>query len=131
MHWIASTETNADNAALGKCLWDAADKFRANSGLKSQECSAPAFGLEGDIRHSGNVNSYDDDPHDATGAAYPAVTVATFEKPDLLSPPGPLLKQFGDATTPMAEQMHALQRQIQDLRRTRNLLLPRLRTPDP
>ena len=24
-------------------------------------------GLEGDIRHGGNVNSYYDDPHDATG----------------------------------------------------------------
>ena len=26
-------------------------------------------GLEGDIRHGGNVNSYYDDPHDATGAS--------------------------------------------------------------
>ena len=34
--------------------------------------------------------------------------------------------RFGDATIPMAEQIHALQRQIQTLRRTRDLLLPRL-----
>lgn len=62
----------------------------------------------------------------ATGAAYPAVSAATFEKADLLVPPVPLLKRFGDATIPSAEQIHALQRQIQNLRRTRDLLLPRL-----
>jgi type I restriction enzyme S subunit len=64
--------------------------------------------------------------NNATGAAYPAVTAATFEKADLLIPPAPLLKQFGDATIPMAEQIHTLQRQITNLRRTRDLLLPRL-----
>ena len=64
--------------------------------------------------------------NNATGAAYPAVTAATFEKADLLSPPAPLLKRFGEATLPMAEQIHSLQRQIQNLRRTRDLLLPRL-----
>jgi type I restriction enzyme S subunit len=64
--------------------------------------------------------------NNATGAAYPAVTAATFERADLLIPPAPLLKQFGDATIPMAEQIHTLQRQIQNLRRTRDLLLPRL-----
>ena len=64
--------------------------------------------------------------NNATGAAYPAVSGSTFEKADLLIPPAPLLKKFGDATIPMAEQIHTLQRQIQNLRRTRDLLLPRL-----
>ena len=64
--------------------------------------------------------------NNATGAAYPAVSAATFEKADLLIPPAPLLKKFGDATIPMAEQVHALHRKIQNLRRTRDLLLPRL-----
>ena len=64
--------------------------------------------------------------NNATGAAYPAVSGATFEKADLLIPPAPLLKKFGDATISMAEQIHTLQRQIQNLRRTRDLLLPRL-----
>ena len=64
--------------------------------------------------------------NNTTGAAYPAVTAATFKKADLLIPPAPLLKQFGDATSPMAEEIHTLQRQIQNLRRTRDLLLPRL-----
>ena len=64
--------------------------------------------------------------NNATGAAYPAVTASTFEKADLLVPFAPLLKKFGDATIPMAEEIHTLQRQIQNLRRTRDLLLPRL-----
>jgi len=64
--------------------------------------------------------------NNATGAAYPAITAPTFEKADLLVPSAALLKEFGDATIPMAEEIHALQRQIQNLRRTRDLLLPRL-----
>ena len=67
--------------------------------------------------------------NNATGAAYPAVTAATFEKADLLIPPTPLLKQFGDATIPMAEQIHTLQRQLQNLCRTRDVLLPQLLSP--
>jgi type I restriction enzyme M protein len=45
MHWIAPSEKNTANAALEKRLWDAADQFRANSGLKAQEYSAPVLGL--------------------------------------------------------------------------------------
>ena len=64
--------------------------------------------------------------NNATGSAYPAVSAKTFEDASLLIPAAPLLKEFGDATIPMAEQIHTLQRQIQNLRRTRDLLLPRL-----
>ena len=64
--------------------------------------------------------------NNATGVAYPAVTAATFQKADLLVPPASLLKKFGDATIPTAEQIHTLQRQIHNLRHTRDLLLPRL-----
>jgi len=64
--------------------------------------------------------------NNATGAAYPAVTAPTFEKAELLVPSATLLKKFGDVTIPMAEEIHTLQRQIQNLRGTRDLLLPRL-----
>ena len=64
--------------------------------------------------------------NNATGSAYPAVGAKTFEDASLLIPPAPLLKKFGDVTIPLAEQIHTLQRQIQNLRRTRDLLLPRL-----
>ena len=37
MIWVAPSGKNAVNASLGKRLWAAADQFRANSGLKSQE----------------------------------------------------------------------------------------------
>lgn len=45
MIWIAPSEKDNNSAALEKRLWDAADQFRANSGLKSQEYSAPVLGL--------------------------------------------------------------------------------------
>jgi type I restriction enzyme S subunit len=64
--------------------------------------------------------------NNATGAAYPAVTAATLEKAELLIPSALLIKKFVEATIPMTEQIHMLQRQIQNLRRTRDLLLPRL-----
>lgn len=45
MHWIAPSEKDATAATLEKRLWDAADQFRANSGLKAQEYSGPILGL--------------------------------------------------------------------------------------
>jgi type I restriction enzyme S subunit len=64
----------------------------------------------------------------ATGSAYPAVSAKTFENAELLVPSKSLLTKFCDITVPMAEQIHALQRQTTNLRRTRDLLLPRLLT---
>ena len=45
MHWIAPSEKDTATATLEKRLWDAADQFRANSGLKAQEYSGPILGL--------------------------------------------------------------------------------------
>src|SRR5438477_603630 len=45
MNWVALSENDTANGTLEKRLWDAADQFRANSGLKSQEYSAPVLGL--------------------------------------------------------------------------------------
>ncbi len=45
MRWIAPTEKDTTTATLEKGLWDAADQFRANSGLKAQEYSGPILGL--------------------------------------------------------------------------------------
>ena len=45
MLWIAPSEKDAATATLEKRLWDAADQFRANSGLKAQEYSGPILGL--------------------------------------------------------------------------------------
>ena len=45
MQWIAPAEKDDGAASLEKSLWDAADQFRANSGLKAQEYSGPILGL--------------------------------------------------------------------------------------
>ena len=45
MRWVELAEKDIASAALEKRLWEAADQFRANSGLKSQEYSAPVLGL--------------------------------------------------------------------------------------
>lgn len=45
MRWIATPEKSSAAASLEKRLWDAADQFRANSGLKAQEYSGPILGL--------------------------------------------------------------------------------------
>ena len=45
MHWIAPSEKDTAAATLERRLWDSADQFRANSGLKAQEYSGPILGL--------------------------------------------------------------------------------------
>jgi len=45
MHWIAPSAKDSGIASLEKSLWDTADNFRANSGLKAQEYSGPILGL--------------------------------------------------------------------------------------
>jgi type I restriction enzyme M protein len=43
--WIAPSEKSDGSADFEKRLWEAADQFRANSGLKAQEYSGPLLGL--------------------------------------------------------------------------------------
>ena len=45
MRWVAPTEKDDANHQLEKRLWEAADQFRANSGLKAGEYSGPVLGL--------------------------------------------------------------------------------------
>jgi len=45
MEWIAPAEKDVTAATLEKSLWDSADQFRANSGLKAQEYSGPILGI--------------------------------------------------------------------------------------
>lgn len=45
MLWVAPSEKDTATTTLEKRLWDAADQFRANSGLKAQEYSGPILGL--------------------------------------------------------------------------------------
>ena len=45
MHWIAPTARDTVTDTIEKRLWDAADQFRANSGLTAAQYSAPVLGL--------------------------------------------------------------------------------------
>ena len=45
MQWIAPSAKDSATETLEKRLWDAADQMRANSGLSSQQYSAPVLGL--------------------------------------------------------------------------------------
>jgi len=45
MQWIAPSEKDTLTQTLETRLWDSADQFRANSGLKAQEYSGPILGI--------------------------------------------------------------------------------------
>ena len=62
----------------------------------------------------------------STGAAYPAVTAATFEKANLVVPTDSLLRRFDAVALPTLALADSLHAQVNNLRRTRDLLLPRL-----
>lgn len=62
----------------------------------------------------------------ASGATFKEISRGVFKTIDFLHPPAELVRRFEDAVVPMAEQTLAFQRQVQNLRRTRDLLLPRL-----
>ena len=60
------------------------------------------------------------------GAAQPQITLEGISSVELVTPPLPLRTRFQKTVAAMFGQAWALQRQIQNLRRTRDLLLPRL-----
>ena len=62
----------------------------------------------------------------ATGAAYPAVTSKVFEDAPILTPEAALLERFARAAGAWFEVIALLQRRVGNLRKTRDLLLPRL-----
>lgn len=62
----------------------------------------------------------------SNGATMSNVNKSKFEKLEIVSPPLDLLTRYHEAVKPMFEQILMLSRQTQNLRRTRDLLLPRL-----
>ena len=60
------------------------------------------------------------------GAAQPQITLDGISSVELLTPPLPLRSRFQRTVAPMFEQAWALDRKVQNLRRTSDLLLPRL-----
>ena len=140
MHWIAPSEKDNNNPALEKRLWDtidtatrvsanpeceatwrdfrgAKDHWSANSGLKSQEYSAPVLGLIflrfAEVRYSNVV-------------AQQNLSPVLASKMDFARPPRELRQRFAAVAELMIRRMVQLYTTIQNLRRTRDLLLPRL-----
>jgi len=62
----------------------------------------------------------------ASGATFKEISRGVFKTIEFLQPTDELVRRFEVMVTPMAEQILALQRQTANLRRTRDLLLPRL-----
>lgn len=62
----------------------------------------------------------------ASGATFKEISRGVFKTIEFLQPKVDLGRRFETMAGPMAEQILALQRQTQNLRRTRDLLLPRL-----
>lgn len=54
------------------------------------------------------------------------VNKGKFEAMEIVSPPADLLTRYHQMAQPMFMQILALSRQVDNLRRTRDLLLPRL-----
>ena len=62
----------------------------------------------------------------ASGATFKEISRGVFKTIKFLQPPTNLVRRFDSAVAPMGEQVLMLQREIQNLRATRDLLLPRL-----
>lgn len=62
----------------------------------------------------------------ASGATFKEISRGVFKTIEFLQPQDEIVRQFEAVASPIAEQILALQRQIKNLRRTRDLLLPRL-----
>lgn len=62
----------------------------------------------------------------ASGSTFKEISKGVFKTIEMVRPPSTLVARFEDAVAPMAAQVLALTRQIQNLSRTRDLLLPRL-----
>lgn len=62
----------------------------------------------------------------ASGATFKEISRGVFKTIELIIPPEKIVKCFEKTVMPISEQILILQRQIQNLRQTRDLLLPRL-----
>jgi type I restriction enzyme S subunit len=60
------------------------------------------------------------------GATFDTIVVDTFRRMEVVKPAREIIARFAKKTDAIFEQVNTLQRQIQNLRRTRDLLLPRL-----
>ena len=60
------------------------------------------------------------------GATFDTIVVDTFRRMEVVAPSTTIVSKFSDRIDTAFDQVNTLQRQIQNLRRSRDLLLPRL-----
>ena len=60
------------------------------------------------------------------GATFDTIVVDTFRRMKIVKPPDEVIAHFSGQVDTLFEQVKVLQRQVRNLRRTRDLLLPRL-----
>jgi hypothetical protein len=100
MIWIVSTEKDTDKAAFGKRLWATAEQCRAKSGLKAHELSTPAHAMSS-LRF-------------------------LLRNLECVMPTDSPVSHFSERSAPLLGGILTLQRQIQEVCRTRGLLRPLL-----
>ena len=142
MLWGTPSEKDTATDALEKRLWDAADQLRANSGLNAAQYSTPVLDLIflrfADVRFAkiqsglGKMASssrlgYRMDEPIAVLAELDRVAMVKVKRP---IPSGSLQKRLGSCARPMRTAAVTLRKQSEKLRRTRDLLLPRLLSGD-
>ena len=94
----------ANHSEIEKKLWASADELRANSNLKSSEYSVL----------------------DAHGAVFDTIIVDTFRMLQVVKPPLALTDVFKSIASPIFETVLNLLNKNANLRKTRDLLLPKL-----
>jgi type I restriction enzyme S subunit len=62
----------------------------------------------------------------ASGSTFKEISRGEFKSIQFLHPPADLVGMFESFAVPIGEELLGLQRQMSNLRRTRDLLLPRL-----
>lgn len=130
-----------NNNATEKKLWAAADQLRANSQLSSQEYSVPVLGLH---TNQGFITCISNEKfplytlyywlHEnvekfislGTGATFKEIIKGVFKKIEIIVPPKKLLTEFEKTVAPINQQVLIFQRNNINLRKTRDLLLPKL-----
>ena len=110
MLWIAPSEKDTATDALEQRLWDSADQLRANSGLTSAQYSTPCCGAR----------------MDKLAAMQTELGRLVIRGMKIPVPPISLQKRFGARIRPTRTAGITLAKQCENLRRSRDLLLPRL-----
>ena len=115
MNWIEPTEKDPAAFTLEKRLWDAADQFRANFGLNR---------MLGIVMESEEYKQYIQT--NIGGAAQSQANAVVLTSMRHVVPPSSVGEKFDRLVAPMIDEAELIAVKIQNLRRTRDLLLQRL-----